>query len=186
MRVRNSWRVFVLLCAVVDACAQTGPIENAVQFLNSGDTAQAEVEARKALHAPATRPLALAMLGTIRLQQGNTAESVKLLEQALAMNPKLVGARTTLGNAYAFSGKGELAAKCFRQVLKLDPNNFDARFDLFKLESSRRNFQQSLDWAKPMMPQLLESDEAIVALAADYAALGKKKSCETSSPTGSG
>lgn len=175
MRVRNSWRVFVLLCAVVDACAQTGPIENAVQFLNSGDTAQAEVEARKALHAPATRPLALAMLGTIRLQQGNTAESVKLLEQALALNPKLVGARTTLGNAYAFSGKGELAAKCFRQVLKVDPNNFDARFDLFKLESSRRNFQQSLDWAKPMMPQLLGSDEAIVALAADYGALGKKE-----------
>jgi len=176
MRARNSWRVFVLLCAVAKAaCAQTSPIENAAQFLKNGDTAQAEVEARKALHTPATRPLALAMLGTIRLQQGNTAESVKLLEQALALNPKLVGARTTLGNAYAFSGKGELAAKCFRQVLKLDPNNFDARFDLFKLESSRRNFQQSLDWAKPMMPQLLESDEAIVALAADYGALGKKE-----------
>src|SRR5438105_3985261 len=81
-----------------------------------------------ALHRPATRPLALAMLGTIRLQQGNTAASVKLLEQALALNPKLVGARTTLGNAYAFSGNAELAAKCFRQVLKLDPSNFDARY----------------------------------------------------------
>ena len=83
MRARNSWRVFVLLCAVAKAaCAQTSPIENAAQFLKNGDTAQAEVEARKALHTPATRPLALAMLGTIRLQQGNTAESVKLLEQA--------------------------------------------------------------------------------------------------------
>ncbi|PYQ45998.1 MAG: hypothetical protein DMG99_00475, partial [Acidobacteria bacterium] len=88
--------MFVLLCAVAEAaCAQTSHIENAAQFLNNGDTTQAEVEARKALHTPSTRPLALAMLGTIRLQQGSTVESVKLLEQALALNPTLVGARTT-------------------------------------------------------------------------------------------
>src|SRR5437868_1321163 len=84
VRFRNCWRVFVLLCAVVDACAQTSHIEKAAQFLNNGDTTQAEAEARKALHTPSTRPLALAMLGTIRLQQGSTVEIVKLLEQALA------------------------------------------------------------------------------------------------------
>jgi tetratricopeptide (TPR) repeat protein len=83
-----------------------------------------------------------------------------------------------LGNAYAFEGKPDLAAKCFREVLKIDPDNFDARFDLFKLEASRRNFQQSLDLAVRIMPQLFESDEAMVVLASDYGALGKKHDLE--------
>jgi tetratricopeptide (TPR) repeat protein len=177
MRARDCWRSFFVLCvlAAAAACAQTSHIETAAQLLSSGDTVQAEAEARKAMQSPSTRAIALAMLGTIRLQQGKTEESTKFLVQALALNPKLVGARTTLGNAYAFSNKPDLAAKCFREVLKIDPGNFDARFDLFKLEASRRNFQQSLDLAVPIMSQLLESDEAIVVLASDYGALGKKR-----------
>ncbi len=168
--------MFLVLCVLAAAaCAQTSHIETAAQLLSKGETAQAEVESRKALQSSSTRALALAMLGTIRLQQGKTEESTKFLVQALAVNPKLVGARTTLGNAYAFAGKPDLAAKCFREVLKVDPGNFDARFDLFKLEASQSNFQQSLDLAVPIMLQLLESDEALVVLASDYGALGKKQ-----------
>jgi tetratricopeptide (TPR) repeat protein len=176
MRPKYSWRVFLLLSLLVAGVgAQTDHIQAAAQLLSSGNTRQAEVEARKALQSPPTRALALAMLGTIRLQDGKTGESIKFLQQALALNPKLVGARTTLGNAYAFDGQTALAAECFRDVLKLDPGNFNARFDLFKLEASRRNFQQSLDVAAPIMPQLLEFDEGMVVLASDYGALGKKQ-----------
>ncbi|HKV80976.1 MAG TPA: tetratricopeptide repeat protein [Candidatus Sulfotelmatobacter sp.] len=155
------------------ASAQTSHIEAATQLLSNGDTARAEAEARKALQIPSTRALALAMLGTIRLQQGNTDESIKYLTQSLTLNPKLVGARTTLGNAYAFSNKPDLAVKSFREVLRIDPGNFNARFDLFKLEAAQRNFQQSLDQAAPILPQLLQSDEGIAVLASDYGALGK-------------
>lgn len=174
MRARDVWRVFFLVCVVaLAACAQSNHIEAAAQLLSNGDFAQAETEARKALASSSTRPLALAMLGTIGLQQGKIAESTKFLEQALALNPKLIGARTNLGNAYALNGKMDLAAKCFREVLKVDPSNTDARFDLFKLEATRRNFEQSLDIAKPILSQLLESDEGIVVLASDYGALGR-------------
>ncbi len=174
MRAKDFWRVLPVLCVLAAGVrAQTSSIELAARFLSEGETARAEAEARKALQSPSTKPLALAMLGTIRLQQGSVQESTKFLEQALALNPKLIGARTTLGNAYAFGGKTDLAAKCFREVLKADPGNFDARFDLFRLEASRRNFRESLDLAGPILPQLLESDEAIVVLASDYGALGK-------------
>lgn len=174
MRARDVWRVFFLICVVaLAASAQGNHIEAAARLLSSGDFAQAEAEARKALGTPSTRPLALAMLGTIDLQQGKIASSTKYLEQALALNPKLIGARTNLGNAYALSGKADLAGKCFREVLKVDPSNADARFDLFKLEATQRNFQQSLDIAKPILSQLLQSDEGIVVLASDYAALGR-------------
>jgi tetratricopeptide (TPR) repeat protein len=90
----------------------------------------------------------------------------------------MIGARTTLGNAYAFSNQPDLAAKSFREVLTQDPGNFNARFDLFKLEAFRQRFQQSLDLATPILPQLLASDEGMVILATDYAALGKKKELE--------
>jgi superkiller protein 3 len=176
MRARYiGWAFCLTVVLIVAAFAQTSHIETASQLLNNGDTEQAEVEARKALQTPSTRPLALAMLGTIRLQQGKPEESIQFLTQALALNPKMLGARTTLGNAYAFSNQPALAAKSFRQVLALDPGNFNARFDLSKLEASRQNFQQSLDLATPILLQLRASDEGLAILASDYAALGKKK-----------
>jgi tetratricopeptide (TPR) repeat protein len=175
MRARSIRRAFCFVLAIaVAAYAQTSHIEVATQLLGSGDIARAESETRKALEVPSTRALALALLGTIRLQQGKLEESIGFLTQALALNPKLVGARTTLGNAYAFSNKPDLAAKCFREVLKLEPANFNARFDLSKLESSQHNFRQSLELATPILPQLLASDEGLIVLASDYGALGKK------------
>ena len=176
MRARYlSWAFWLTVLCAAAVSAQTSHVETAAQLLNNGDTEHAEAEARKALQIPSTRPLALAMLGTIRLQQGKNEESIKFLTQALGLNPKLVGARTTLGNAYVLSNQPDLAAKSFREVLKQDPGNFNARFDLFKLEASRRNFQQSLDLATPILPHLLASDEGLIVLASDYGALGKKK-----------
>lgn len=154
--------------------AQTNHIEEAVNLLNQGEPAKAEAQARLALSNPSTKPLALAMLGTIRLQQAKYNESVQFFTQALALNPKLVGARTSLGDAYIFAEKPALARKCFQEVLRQDPGNAMARFDLFKLEAAQRNFRQSLEVGTPMLPQLLTSDEAISILASDYSALGKK------------
>ena len=179
MRARYiGWVFWLTVVFALAASAQTSHIETATQLLNNGDTVHAEAEARKALQIPSTRALALAMLGTIRLQQGQIEESIKFLTQALALNPKMIGARTTLGNAYAFSNQPDLAAKSFRQVLDQDPSNLNARFDLFKLEASRQNFQQSLDVAAPILRQLIASDEGLVVLATDYAALGNKKELE--------
>ena len=155
--------------------AQTNHVEAAVRLLNQGQVAQAEVEARQALQNPNTRALALAMLGTIRLQQGNYNDSTSFLTQALTLNPNLVGARTTLGNVYVFQGKPELAEKSFREALKLDPGNFNARFDLVKVEASLHDFQRSLDAARPIVSKLTKSDEGLVVLATDYGALGKKE-----------
>ena len=150
-------------------------MEAAVRLLNQGQIAQAEAEARLALPNATTRPLALSMLGTIRLQQGQYEESANFLNQALALNPSLAGARTTLGDAYVLQGKPDLAEKCFREVLRLDPRNLNARFDLVKLEASQRNFQQSLEIARPIMSELVKSDESILVLATAYGALGRKE-----------
>jgi tetratricopeptide (TPR) repeat protein len=166
--------LFLVVCPAVALLAQTNHIERAVNLLNQGDPDKAEAEARLALRSPSTKALAMAMLGTIRLQQAKYNQSIQFFNQALALNPKLVGARTSLGDAYIFIEKPALARKCFQEVLRQDPGNGMARFDLFKLEAAQRNFRQSLEIGRPMMQQLLTSDEAVAILASDYSALGKK------------
>src|SRR5579864_8259886 len=89
-------------------------LEAAVRLLNQGQIAQAEAEARLALPNPTTRALALSMLGTIRLQQGQYEESATLLNQAVGLDRTPAGARTPHGDGYGLHGKPELGEKCLR------------------------------------------------------------------------
>ena len=78
MQARVCWRAFLVLVVLAAAAeGQSSHIEKAAQLLSNGDMVQAEAEARKSLENPSTRPLGLAMLGTIRLQQGKNEESTK-------------------------------------------------------------------------------------------------------------
>src|SRR5215472_66807 len=178
-RLRRALCFYILclaLAMVANVClAQLNHIEMAANLLNQGKMDQAETEARQALKNPSTRALALAMLGTIRLREGKYRESESLLAQALTLNPQLLGARTSLGNAYLLADKPVLARQSFQEVLARDPGNVNARLGLAKVEASLRNFQQSLRVADPILSQLGESDDGILLLATDYAALGKKE-----------
>jgi len=155
--------------------AQINHVEVAARLLSQGQLEQAETEARKALGSPDTRALALAMLGTIRLQESKYDESVSFLTQALALNPRLPGARTSLGSAYVLQGKLDLARKSFREVLRIDPANLNARLSLARVEASLHNFQQSLDVAAPIVAQLRGTEDGLLLLATDYGALGRKE-----------
>src|SRR2546429_2146017 len=110
-----------LLIFPIVGLAQLNHIEMAARLLSQGQIDQAETEARQALGNPPTRALALAMLGTIRLQEGKYKESTSFLTQALAINPHLVGARTSLGNAYLLQGKPDLARRSFQQAVNSIP-----------------------------------------------------------------
>ena len=71
----------------------------------SGNLEAAEHEARLAMSNPATKALGLAILGAIRLQQMKTDEGVAFLKEAIQTEPRLVGARLNLGDAYSRAGK---------------------------------------------------------------------------------
>src|SRR5438477_7952700 len=134
-----------LLIFPIFGLAQLNHIEMAARLLSQGQMDQAETEARQALGNPPTRALALAMLGTIRLQEGKYKESTSFLTQALAINPHLVGARTSLGNAYLLQGKPDLARRSFQQAVRVEPRRFNAGFDLSKVDGSLYNNRLSLD-----------------------------------------
>lgn len=160
------------------APAQGNHLETAARLMSEGQLPAAEREARLGLKSPSTRALALALLGTIRLQQSNFPESESLLNQALALNPNLIGARTTLGETLVLEGRPERARKAFQEVLERDPKSFNARFDLAKLEASAHNFEKSLQVATPILSGLTQTEEGLLLLATDYAGMGKRTELE--------
>jgi len=168
-------RLFTIIILSSVSFAQINHVEAAARLLSQGQLDQAETEARKALGNTSTRALALAMLGTIRLQESKYDESTRFFTQALALNPHLVGATMSLGSAYLFQGKLDLARKNFQQALRLESGNVNARLNLAKVEASLHNFQQSLDVAGPIVPQLRETEDGLLLLATDYGALGRKE-----------
>src|SRR5436309_14410973 len=117
----------------------------------------------------------MSLLRTIRLEEGKYKESTSFLTQALALNPHLVGARTSLGNAYLLQGKPDLARRSFQQAVRLDPGNFNARFELAKVDASLHNYRRSLEVAGPIIAQLSESDDGILLLATHNGSLGEKE-----------
>jgi tetratricopeptide (TPR) repeat protein len=178
-RVQHARRWYKLCLAFVilptTISAQINHIEAAAHLLSQGQMDQAETEAREALGDRTTKALALAMLGTIRLQEGKYPESASFLNQALALNPHLVGARTSLGSAYQLQGKSDLARRNFQEAIKLDAGNFNARFGLAKVEAALHNYRRSLNLLDPIISELIGSDEGVLLLATDYGALGRKE-----------
>ena len=157
------------------AFAQLDHIRTAAELLSQGQKEKAETEARLALSDPATKALALAMLGTIRLEEGRYPESTQFLTRALELNPHLSGAWTTLGDSYVLQSKPGLARQSFEAALKADSANRQARYDLAKLEASLNHYQKSLDIAQPMVEQLVKSDDGLLILATDYGGLKKRE-----------
>src|SRR5581483_1687921 len=162
----------VLLLLPSIGLAQVDHLQRAEQLLSQGESKQAESEARLVLSNPVTRPVSLPILGAIPLQEGKFQQGEEFLTQALALNPHLVGARITLGEAYSLQGKFGAAKKSFQDALARDPSNFNARFDLAKAESSLGNFQESLKIAEPILSQMQTGDDGILLLTTDYGALG--------------
>ena len=165
--------IFLWLCPLVTAAhllalPQVTHVEKSLELLRSGDLVLAEREARLALSDPSTRAVALAALGAIRLQQHKYDESTRFLQEALQLDPRLVGARLNLGQAYLLKGKRDLATHTFEHVLNLDPDNYDARLTLAQLETENRAYTASLETAKPILSQLRQSPAGLILLATDY------------------
>jgi tetratricopeptide (TPR) repeat protein len=149
-------------------------VQDSARLMEQGDLTAAESQARMAINDPSSRALAYAILGAIRLRQAKYDESASFLLTALRLDPLLIGARLNLGNVYVLQGRSNEAAVTFREVLKLDPGNFNARFALARLESEAGHYVASMNLAKPIFGALRRSDEGLLLIASDDLALNNR------------
>jgi len=103
--LRLTWLGGVLL--VLSACAGSGRTSS--DGISDADAAIANMN-----------------LGAGYLKQGRYELAIERLERALAQNPRLVLAHSTLALAYGQSGDLEQAERHYRRATELDPNNGSA------------------------------------------------------------
>jgi tetratricopeptide (TPR) repeat protein len=181
-RLRYFFPLLPFLALVAWGYTSTDHLQRSLQLLDQGDLNSAAGEARLALNSPSTRALACSVLGTIRLKQSRYGESIQFFHQALHLDPRLLGARINLGNAYLLQGKPDKARAMFGSALTLDPSNLNARFNLVKLEAASGRYRASLEAAQPILDNLSHSEEGLLALAQAYLGLHQKASAQALLP----
>jgi tetratricopeptide (TPR) repeat protein len=150
-------------------------LKAAVALVQQGQLAEADREAQRALADPDTRAVANSILGTIRLQQNRLDDSVKLLGEAIRLEPRLVGAQLSLAQAYTLQNRPDLALARFQAVLKLDPDNPSARLAIARSEVEKGNYEQGLALLGPVQSALRQSPEGLYIVTAALLKSGKRE-----------
>jgi len=101
-------------------------VANAMDHHRHGRMAQAEAGYRKTLRIDPRNADALHLLGTIVASQGNTAQGIELISQALALNPSATEAHLNLANILARALRMAEAEPHFREVYRRDRTNAEA------------------------------------------------------------
>jgi tetratricopeptide (TPR) repeat protein len=156
----------VLLCgALAPAVAFGGQAQAALQkaaaLVQEGRLQEADQQVQVALADPATRAAACSVLGAIRIQQDRLEDGVRLLQEAVQLDPRLLGAQLNLAQVYTLQGKHALALPVFRRILALDPGSVPARMALARAEAEKGNYKRSLELAKPVLAALKQSSEEV-------------------------
>ncbi len=107
-RERAAISLAVLLCGVLPvatfgAQAQAA-LQRAAALVQEGRLQEADQQAQLALSDPATRAAACSVLGAIRVQQDRLEEGAELLQEAIRLDPHLLGARLNLAQLYTLQG----------------------------------------------------------------------------------
>lgn len=169
--------VHVLLAALgpIPASAETDPpdyIKQSTLLLEQGYLGQAEAAASRALEQPESASAALALLGSIRLQQERYEEGTSLLERAIRADPTAVTPRLTLAQAYALIGRHDRSAALYREGLELAPASQAARLGLVRAEADLGNFDEAATQSGEIQDLLRSSPEGLMLLARVYAGRG--------------
>jgi tetratricopeptide (TPR) repeat protein len=171
-------RVLVLLCALPAAALPAPPsveaLQRAAALVEEGRLDEAERQARLALADPEAKAVACSVLGAIRLRQERLPESAKLLEEAIQLEPRLLGAHLTLGQVYTQQGRSARALDIFGRALKLDPNNATARLALARAATEKGQYARALELAQPVLEAFRESPEGLFVLATTYMKMGNR------------
>ena len=180
-RLRGAWLRPPVLFLCLSLIAETSladsreALQKAADLVQQGQFEQADREARRALSDPQTRAVAYSVLGIIRFQQRRLDDSAKFLQEAIRLDPRLLGAHLSLAEVYTLQGKQQRALTLFRRVLVLDPANVDARLALARVETEKGNYRESLALVKPVLNRVKQSPDGLLVLAADHAKLPDKE-----------
>ncbi len=117
----------------------------ALALYNSGQSVEAEKQARRALRIDAGAAAAHTLLGIILASRGGAdAEAIESLTQAVALNPTNFDAQFYLGRVQYTVRDYAGAIKALHEAVRLNPKNADSRFFLGTALEGNGNSDEAL------------------------------------------
>jgi tetratricopeptide (TPR) repeat protein len=120
-------------------------VSQGLHFHQQGDLVQAQLVYMEILTREPTQADALHLLGLVKGRMGCNAEAIRLIEQAIAVNPRVSAYHNNLGNLRAKIGDKPAAEQSYRRAIEADPRNADAYLNLGKLLDGRLLHTQAKD-----------------------------------------
>ena len=105
-------------------------LEPVMALVQQGHLAEAKTAMLAELYRHPSNVDGYILLGIIETHQQDYSHALEALERALLLAPNSTKAHNSLGNLYVGEKKEPLAEKEFRTVLRLDPANQDANYNL--------------------------------------------------------
>ncbi|HKP71338.1 MAG TPA: tetratricopeptide repeat protein [Pyrinomonadaceae bacterium] len=125
---------FTAMVATAQVAAGDGArLEQAATLISGDRLAEAEQQLNAILKAKPNDALALNLLGTVRAKQGRLDEAETLFSRAIRADNGFAGAHMNLAYLYVLKGVPEKTISELKEVLRLDPENADARYKLARL-----------------------------------------------------
>jgi len=105
----------------------------ALQHLQAGRLQQATELCQQVLHQDPNCAEALHLLGVIAGEAGFLEPAVLFLKRSIELQPMAAGYRNDLGVTHRKLNQIDLAAECFEEALRLDPDFVDSHYNLGNL-----------------------------------------------------
>lgn len=128
--------------------------------ITEGKLRQAEILIKRILHASPQDAPALHLLGVIAHKAGNIEIAIKVITQAIAINPKDGQFHTNLGEMYRLTKQLDKAREHAEQAVKLLPNSANAHSNLGIIYYDLKIFdlaKQSQENALKINPKLISA-----------------------------
>ncbi|MEY8689208.1 MAG: tetratricopeptide repeat protein [Leptothrix sp. (in: b-proteobacteria)] len=123
--------------SLIDALRMAVEIQQARQY------DAAETLYQRILQVAPRQPDALHLLGMLHHQTGRSDEGIKLIEQAITIEPSFAGYQNNLGNIHAIHGRVSEATRAYERALELAPDDADLHNNLGALYKNARRFDEA-------------------------------------------
>ncbi len=148
-------------------------LDEAISHHQAGRFDAAEAIYRDILRSAPEDADALHLLGLVILDNGDSANAVALIEEAIALQPGIAPFHNTLGNALKSQGDLDRACLCFRRALALDPNLTGVHVNLGDALWAQGNLEEAEEEFRAVPVTDLQHFETLRRLGKSYTRLGK-------------
>jgi len=142
-----------------DALLNLGTIERL-----KGNAAAAEHYVEQALRVDPNSIGALAALAELKREQDDLSESIRLYGEALALNDSNPALYLGLGDSLQRAGRYPESEAAFKRVLELDPDSFEARYNLGVTCGQQKRDDEAMRYYQAALALAPNHPQAVFAL----------------------